>query len=82
MIDALSILFLSLGFLAMLAALILIFGFVLSMPVGLAFAIKDHHEHPAIRAHKREHHMPKFHRPNLHMPAVHMPDFRSFRKRR
>lgn len=91
MIEFVSGTFVGFGALLMIAALVIIAGFILSVPIGLGYAIKDHHEHrePHVawrdRPHRRVHvHLPHVHGPaSWHLPASwHMPDARSLFRRK
>lgn len=46
MTEVLSVIFLGFGVTIMVGAIVMIIGFIVSMPVAVAYAAKEHHEHP------------------------------------
>jgi hypothetical protein len=44
--EFLSFIFLGIGVIIMVGAIVMILGFAVSMPIGVAAAAKEHHEHP------------------------------------
>jgi hypothetical protein len=72
--SILSTVFLGFGVVVMIAAIVMIIGFVISMPFGVRAAVKEHHEHPEMHPHKPHNRQMQFKFSEHHLP--HKADFR------
>ena len=74
--ELLATIFLGFGITVLAGAIVMVIGFLVSMPVGVAYAVKEHREHPL----PPTPHKPHYHQMRMHIRTWRMPTMNDVRR--